>query len=495
MGLAMSWLPRHDARIDSWLHGLVSLVDDRPRGTALARLASHTMTALPLAGAAPDLEALAADAYVFGYPLVLMDVTRRVATATAAPDAAKAPINAFLHARTCPDRRADAIAPELDTLASTAWLDLSMEPIVLGVPCLGRRYYVMQLCDAWTNVFASPGTRTTGATERDFVIVGPHARDRLPRGVTPIRAPTDMVGLFGRTLVAGPEECAAVHAIQAHYSLTPMSAIGGPFRPPASASSGAPLMEAVDTITPPTEQVAGMHALAFFRRLVRLMTQNPPAAVDITALSRFAPLRIIGRTPREKVFEANDVPQSVLKAIQGAARIGHARIVEAAAAPHDATINRWRVSTNLGRYGTNYLRRAATAMTALGASLPEDAIHFHASEDGAGEPLTGAKQYVLRFARGQLPPVHACWSVTMYDARQRLVEGTARHKIGSRDRWTLASDGALVIQLQRGSPGADKASNWLPAPAGPFMLTMRLHWPCENALDGAWVPPAIRPVP
>ena len=98
---------------------------------------------------------------------------------------------------------------------------------MLGVPCLGRRYYVMQLCDAWTNVFASPGSRTTGTTERDFVIVGPHARDRLPRGVTPIRAPTDMVGLFGRTLIAGPDDYAEVHAIQAHYSLTPMSAIGG----------------------------------------------------------------------------------------------------------------------------------------------------------------------------------------------------------------------------------------------------------------------------
>jgi hypothetical protein len=449
---------------------------------------------LPTAGAAPDIEALAADAYVFGYPLVLMDATRRVATATAAPGAANAPVNQFVHARAFPDRTADAIRPELDTLASTAWLDLSKEPIVLGVPSLGRRYYVMQLCDAWTNVFASPGSRTTGMTERDFVIVGPHARDRLPRGVTPIRAPTDMVGLFGRTLIAGPDEYAVVRALQACYSLTPMSAIGGPFRPRPGAHSGAPLLEAVDTATPPTQQVASMHALAFFRRLVLLMTQNPPAAVDTTTISRFAPLRIIGKTPREKLFEANDVPQAVAKAIQKGARTGYARIVEAAATSQDRTVNRWHICTDLGRYGTNYLRRAAIAMTALGASLPEDAFHLHASEDGTGEPLTGAKRYVLRFAPGQLPPVHACWSVTMYDARQRLVEGPlVRHKLGSRDGWRLASDGALFVHLQHESPGADKVSNWLPAPAGPFTLTMRLHWPCENALDGAWVPPPIRP--
>lgn len=450
------------------------------------------MTSLPTAGAAPDFEALATDAYVYGYPLVLMDVTRRVATAIAAPGLPKAPINWFLHARALPDRTFDAIRPELDTLASTAWLDLSREPIVLGVPCLGRRYYVMQLCDAWTNVFASPGSRTTGMTERDFAIVGPHARDRLPRGVTPIRAPTDMVGLFGRTLIAGPDDYAEVHAIQAHYSLTPMSAIGEPFRPHPSER----LAEAVDTITPPIAQVARLPALPFFRRLSLLMTQNPPADVDNTALARFERLRIIGRKPREKMFDVKDLSRAVVNALHEGARIGHARIVEAAATSHDETVNRWRIRTNLGCYGTNYLHRAATAMTALGASLPEDAIHFHASEDGLGEPLTGAKRYVLRFARGQLPPVHACWSVTMYDARQRLVEGpVARHKLGSRDRWTLASDGALFVHLQHESPGADQTSNWLPAPAGPFTLTMRLLWPCENALDGNWIPPPIRAVP
>jgi hypothetical protein len=453
------------------------------------------MTSLPIAGVGltvADIEARAAELYVYGYPLILMDVTRRVATATAAPGVSKAPINEFLHARTFPDRAAGAIEPELDTLASTAWLDLSKEPIVLSVPCLGRRYYVMQLCDAWTNVFASPGSRTTGSAERDFVIVGPHARGTLPRCVTAIHAPTNMVWLLGRTHTKGPAEYALVHAIQERYELTSLSAIGGSVRHPA----GAALAEAVDVHTPPPLQVARMPPLAFFRRLAMLMTQNPPADVDSMALARFAPLGVIGRRPREANVDVKAVPPAVAQALDEGARIGYARIEGAAATNQDPVVNHWRISTNLGRYGTDYLRRAATAMTALGASLPEDAIHLHASQDRGGQPLTGAKRYVLRFPPEQLPPVHACWSVTMYDAQRQLVKGPVlRHKLGSRDAWTRASDDSLCIYLQRESPGATRASNWLPAPADAFTLTMRLHWPCKEVLDGEWTPPPITPIP
>jgi hypothetical protein len=453
------------------------------------------MTSLPIAGlglTGAEIEARAAEIYVYGYPLILMDVTRRVATATAAPGASKAPINQFLHERTFPHRAAEANGPELDTLASTAWLDLSKEPVVLSVPCLGRRYYVMQLCDAWTNVFASPGTRTTGSTERDFVIVGPHARGTLPRSVTAIHAPTNMVWLRGRTQTKGPAEHAVVNAIQERYTLTPLSAIGSSVRRPA----GATLAEAVDVNTPPLQQVAHMPALAFFRRLAMLMTQNPPADVDSMALARFAPLGVIGRKPREGALDVKALSPVVVQALEEGARIGYARIVDATGTNHDPVVNHWRISTNLGRYGTDYLRRAATAMVALGASLPEDTIHLHASQDCTGQALTGAKRYVLRFPPEQLPPVHACWSVTICDARRQLVEGEVlRHKLGSRDGWTLASDGSLPIYLQRQPPGAANASNWLPAPADAFTLTMRLHWPRKEALDGDWTPPPITPVP
>jgi hypothetical protein len=455
------------------------------------------MTPSPLASAAllpRNAGDLAAEAYVYGYPLVLMDVRRRVATATPVLTASRAPINELLHARVCPDHASDALWPELDTLASTAWLELSKEPVVLSVPSLGRRYYVMQLCDAWTNVFASPGSRTTGTAERDFAIVGPYTKGTLPRSVTPIRSPTNTAWLLGRTQLLGPLDQATVHAIQSRYALTPVSAIGG-----SSVRGHAvlPLAEtAVDLATPPVQQVRRMPALVFFRRLAQLMTQNPPADVDNTALARFAALGVISRTPRQRVFDPRDIAAGLAAVLDEGARIGHARIVEAAAAEPETTVNHWRVSTRLGRYGTSYLRRAAAAMVAPGASVPEDALHFHASENSGGQPLIGARRYVLRFRQGQLPPVHACWSVTMYDERQRLVEGyVPRHKLGSRDEWHLASDGSLPIYIQHDHPGASRESNWLPAPAGEFTVIMRLHWPRENALDGEWIPPPITPAP
>jgi hypothetical protein len=455
------------------------------------------MTTPPTAGvglSVADVEARAADAYVYGFPLVLMDVTRRIATAIAAPGASRAPINQFLHARVFPGRASGASRPDLDTLTSAAWLDLSREPIVLSVPYLGRRYYVMQLCDAWTNVFASPGSRTTGTTERDFVIVGPHVKGTLPRSVTPIRAPTNLVWLLGRTQARGPDEFGVVNAIQDRYALTPLSAIGGGIRRAAVA----PFAEPVDLGTPAAQQVACMPPLTFFRRLASSMKQNPPADVDIAALARFAPLGVIGRRPRE-VFEPKEVSPLIAKALEEGARIGQARIAEAAGSDRDSVVNHWRVSTDLGRYGTDYLRRAATAMRGLGASLPEDVLEFHTSEDGAGQPLLGAKRYVLRFPPEQLPPVHACWSVTMYDATLQLVDGPVlRHKLGSRDAWTLAADGSLPIYLHHESSGGYTASNWLsnwlPAPAYAFTVTMRLHWPRPNALDGNWIPPPITPL-
>jgi hypothetical protein len=493
----MSWRPRNVVRRARASVRFRS-VSRRAVAAALGVRRLHNrrvipMRSLPIAGmglSLADVETRAAELYVYGYPLILMDLIRRVATATAAPSASKAPINQFLHARAFPDPTSDAIRPELDTLASTAWLDLSKEPIVLSVPCLGRRYYVMQLCDAWTNVFASPGSRTTGTAERDFVIVGPHAKGTLPRSVTPLRAPTNMVWLLGRTQTKGPAECGFVNGIQERYALTPLSAIGGVPRQAA----GPVLAEAVDVHTSPRLQVERTPPLAFFRRLATLMIPNPPADVDSTALARFAPLRIIAWKPREPVVDVKDVPPRIAKALEEGARIGHARIVDAAATSRELVVNHWRVSTNLGRYGTDYLWRAVTAMNTPGASLPEDAIHFHTSEDAAGRPLTGANRYVLSFPPQQLPPVHACWSVTMYDARQRLVEGRIRHRLGTRDEWAVDPDGSLPIYLHHESPGIGKPSNWLPAPAEAFTLTLRLHWPHKDALDGNWTPPPVTAV-
>ena len=195
-----------------------------------------------------EAEAIATLAYGYGFPLVLMDVSREVMTAVPSAEALKAPINQFVHVTEFPDDTyRDVVSPNVDTLYSLAWLDLTAEPIVLRLPDLGDRYYLMQICDAWTNVFAAPGTRTTGNDAGAFALVGPDWRGTLPADVQKISSPTNLAWIIGRTFTAGKAEYGAVHAIQHQYGLVPLSAWGRAYAPPAKV----PVASGIDVQAPP----------------------------------------------------------------------------------------------------------------------------------------------------------------------------------------------------------------------------------------------------
>jgi hypothetical protein len=429
----------------------------------------------------------AIEAYIYGYPLVLMDVTRQVMTAVSQAGEPKAPVNQFLHLRRFPDPAfTDVVSPNADTLYSTAWLDLGREPMVLSVPEVEKRYYLMPMLDAWTNVFSSPGTRTTGVGRGDFAILGPGWRGKLPAGVRGIESPTHMVWLIGRTQTNGKEDYAAVHAIQDQYRLTPLSAWGRPYAPPTRV----PVLADVDVKTPPAQQVARMNAATFFARLNALMKDNPPAAADAGALERFAAVGVVPGKPVHlaslEPVVAEALEQSVLRALT--------KIIAEARKPHGRTINGWHVSISGGAYGRDYLLRAAVALLGLGASLPEDAIYPHATTDSQGAPLTGAHRYVIRFPAGQLPPVNAFWSLTLYNDKQAFVENPlGRYAIGDRDPLAFNDDRSLTLYIQHESPGKDKEPNWLPAPPDSFNVVMRLYWPGKSIVDGTWkIPPLER---
>jgi hypothetical protein len=191
---------------------------------------------------------LGVEAYIYGYPLVLMDATRRVGTNVPKAGENAAPINQIGAKRTFPDDTfTTVVSPNADTLYSFAFLDLAKEPMVLSVPEMGNRYYLMEMLDAWTNVFASPGTRTTGRGKADFALVGPKWSGSLPAGVQEIKCPTNLVWIIGRTQTNGQSDYAAVHAIQDQYKLTPLSAFGKSYSPP----DNAPVTDSVDMKTPP----------------------------------------------------------------------------------------------------------------------------------------------------------------------------------------------------------------------------------------------------
>ncbi|WP_317922361.1 MULTISPECIES: DUF1254 domain-containing protein [unclassified Cupriavidus] len=425
------------------------------------------------------MKALSAEVFTYAYPLVLMDVTRELMTL-------RTPVNTFTHKRTFPDASfTDVVSPNADTLSSSAWLDLSREPVILSVPDTQGRFYLMPLMDAWTNVFASPGKRTTGTRRGIFAITGPDWRGTLPKGVQEIRSPTSMVWLIGRTQANGKQDYPAVHRLQDQYRLTPLSAWGGGRRVP---ERPAPRAAAVDTQSSPVEQVAAMDAQAFFTRFAALLPANPPAPGDSAMVEKLRRMGIHPGVP----FKTTVLEPTTARAVQEGATAALAAIVQGARKGNADAGNGWVMHRDLGNYGTNYARRAVTAWVGLGANLPEDAIYASARTDANGTPLQGGARYVLHFDKGQLPPARAFWSLTLYNDRQAFIPNPMqRYALSSRDRLRYNRDGSLDIYIQHERPAGARAANWLPAPPDGLNMMLRAYWPEQALLDGSWMPPAV----
>jgi len=442
--------------------------------------------------AAKEKEALEAgvEAVVYGLPLVIMDLTRAKTTNVAAPGGFDAPVNQFVHVRAFPDASfRDVVRANVDTLYSSAWLDLSKEPIVLSVPDTRGRYYLMPMIDAWTNIFASPGKRTTGTRAGHFAIAGPGWSGTLPAGVQKLESPTDMVWIIGRTQTNGPKDYPAVHAIQDGYRLVPLSSFGKPYTAPKGE-----IDPAIDMKTPPVEQLKKMTTDAFLGRLAHLLKANPPPASEAPVLAKLAK---IGVVPGEK-FDPSKLDPAVAKGLEKAFPVAMERL-EMASKKSGEPVNGWRVPPMvLGNFGTDYGTRAVVALIGLGANLPADAVYPSAFVDADGQPLNGAQRYALRFEKGAEPPVNAFWSVTMYDAQSFFVDNKLdRYAISSWMPLKRNADGSIDVYIQNESPGKDKEANWLPAPKGEFNVTMRMYWPREkdpSILDSTWKPSGLKRV-
>jgi hypothetical protein len=409
-----------------------------------------------------------------------MDVSKQVLTT-------HAPVNRFRHSATFPDANFTAVvSPNADTLYSTAWLDLQAEPQILSMPDTKGRYYLMPMLDAWTNVLAAPGKRTTGTAAWNAAIVGPSWQGQLPAGMQEIRSPTNMVWLLGRTQTNGPADFAAVSALQQQYKLTPLSAWSGANAGAASAA----VPETVDTQLAPVAQVAAMDAATFFTRFAALLPDNPPAVEDGPMVEKVTRLGIV--PGKEFLLDKPDAASS--RAIQGGVRDGLAGIVAVAKSAPVGPVGEsgWTVALNLGHYGTEYLRRASVAWLGLGANLPEDAIYPTTRVDAQGQPLSGANRYVLHFDKQDLPPTNAFWSLTLYNDRQLFAANPLnRYALGDRDRLKYNKDGSLDLYIQNTPVSKDKEANWLPAPLEGFNLMLRIYWPKPPVLDGTWTPPRV----
>jgi hypothetical protein len=445
-------------------------------------LTTATTKSQPLSS--DEIKAIAQEAYVYLYPLILMDVTRKQMLNT---DPSRSPIggpaNAFTHMRAFPTANMRAVVrPNFDTLYSSAWLDLTNGPVILSTRDTNGRYFLLPLMDMWSDVFAAPGKRTNGTGAASFAIVPAGWIGDLPANVARINAPTPHVWVIGRTQTNGPSDYQAVYEVQDGYQVTPLAEWG---KKPTPIKQE--IDPSVDTTTEPLRQVNQIPALEYFRYGAELMKSNPPHLTDWSINAR---MQRIGLEAGKSFDGANADAEAYVAGAAAGLQLMREKMPTLA-----RLVNGWQMNTDtMGVYGDYYLKRAIVAMAGLGANQPEDAIYPFGVADADGASIVAENQYVLHFDKNQLPPVDAFWSLTMYDAEGFQVPNPIdRFAIGDRDPLAFNADGSLDLYIQRENPGPGKESNWLPAPpSGPLGLTMRLYAPREELLDGAWNPPAIR---
>jgi hypothetical protein len=446
-----------------------------------------------------ELTAKALNAYIYGYTLVVYNQFKKRQTNVAAPDDLRgiAPINQLAFAPLRTSASQGFPLSNVDTLQTFGWLDLTVEPMVLQVPNMGARYYLLPIQDAWGNVIASPGSRTTGQGAQSYVIVGPNFHQPLPDTLTPIYAPTSIAVVLGRTEVGPGDDYAVADALRRQTTLVPLSSYGQPYTPPPG------VVDPTVSTLPPAIAVGSMDVVTFFDTLAELLIHNPPVLPADAPILVDVAMTIAHLRQPDKVTLLASIPQ--LAASRMATMYP--------ALGYD--VNGWRVwPNNIAAFGTDYDTRAAMTRYAAGTNLVADTVYPQASTDSSGQLLNGANAYTIHFEPGLTPPVHGFWSITMYNQNNLLVANPANiYAVGNhRSPLQYNPDGSLDLYVQSAEP-ASGTSNWLPAPAanytvtlpngtagtpGSFNVMMRMYWPNDtdpSILDRTWQPPPLQITP
>jgi len=439
---------------------------------AIAPLAFGATTLSP-----EQIRTLTEEATIWGFPVV--ENYKLLSFAFGANE-----FNTFYHTtklKSAKDR--EVVTPNNDTLYSAATLDLAAEPMVLHVPDMGDRYYTFQLVDMLTNNFGYVGTRATGNKDGWYAITGPGWKGKLPPKIRKaISCRSRFVLVLGRTAVSGEADLPNVVKVENQYELMPLSKLGG---------TPAPAPPATDLLPYKPEKA---QTLDFFGYLNWLIQYHNFRSGDQALLRKFAHIGIIPG----KAFDPAVLDEPTRKAMEEGLAAGLNKIKERSRAL-GRNVNGWDLAPiGVPYFGDDYLFRAAYAYKAIYVNSPEEAYYPIANYDGNGQPLDGAKyRYILRLTKENLPPAKYFWSITMYDAKDRmLVENPInRYSIGDRTSGLkYDGDGSLTIHLQHGSPGPDKKNNWLPAPNEPFYVVLRIYGPSEKVLNGQWMPPPLERV-
>jgi DNA sulfur modification protein DndE len=429
----------------------------------------------------------AKQAFIYSLPLALMDITSKKLTNVESNASGNgAPFNQFTIATKFPDAKfRDVVRPNADTFYNTAFLELTAEPMVLHLPATNKRYYLMPMLNAWSDVFNAPGSRTTGNSEGDFLITGPFWKGVVPKGMIHIPSPTNLVWILGRIQVNGPSDVQEVVKLEKQVTLTPLSKFYSIYPLPKG------IIDTSIDKRSPNEIVAAMDLEKYFNYVNKLMVANPPLKQDSLFIKQMVKIGVgpgadfnMNNYNKNTKAALSSIPTEVIKQLSEQLNLSPKKL-----------INGWNMNLNpkMGNYGTDYLFRAIVAFQGLGANLIEDAVYPSCVVDSEGNPLNGENNYIMHFNKNETPPVQAFWSLSMYNNEGYFVENVLnRHAIGDRNNLKVNADGSIDIYIQKNSPGKDKESNWLPTPAGDFNLLMRAYWPKEPLLNGSWTPPAVK---
>ena len=425
-------------------------------------------------------------AYIWGYPMVVMQKSRDAMTkAGDAPVTSTqfdstgqffAPVNQVGTAWGMLGPKFSAVqSGNSDTLYSVTWFDSSVEPYILHIPNAKGRYYTYQFIDAWTNNYFYASTRTMGSQDQDYALVAPGWKGKLPENVTRVDCPTPTGFIIGRWFVASESDVPAVNDLQRRVTMTPLNSYGKSYTPPK-----VPVV--------PAKKYDG--DLAFFDQLGDTLTINGAPAGDDGLLGL---LGTIGLSV-DHGFDSSGLGSDERQALTHAIADGE-KVLAAKSASMGTEVNGWQLAPVLDEYfGSNYLLRGAIGYQAMFENTPIEAYYPSVFNDSKGHVLDGsAANYTMQFPKGKTPPVGAFWSTSMYDAKKRLmVENSIdRYKIGSADGLAVGADGSTTLYIQAESPGKGKESNWLPAPKEPFYMLFRMYLPEIEVLNGQYDLPGV----
>jgi hypothetical protein len=481
----------------------------------------------------------AVDAYIYGYPLITFDMARRQQTNVEKPDEQHAPMNQMINMRTyLPIDNHCCAAPNADTLYTLAWLNVYDEPLIISIPEISNRYYIVPFLDGFSEVIKVISSINDGAKAQTLAITGPGWSGTLPEGVTEVKSSTAIVWLLGRIYSTGTaEDYKAVNDIQDQFEIVPLSAYGKPYTPPSGKVD-----PDFDMKTAARALVNSMDIYSYFDYLARLLKTNPPKPEDAEMVEKLVKIGLVpgedfdpstlraldnetvesisavaegelGTKPAvharphfsqgvgviaEQDFDISKLGSLDKTLIKLAPKIGLLKM--AIKLKRAETTNGWLYFTEgVGNWGTNYVLRGMGNLLGPGWNRAEDAVYPLALKDEDGNAYDGSRyNYVMHFEKGGLPPVDGFWSLTMYDTDLFFVPNAIdRYALSQRDTFVTNADGSIDLYLQTESPGNDREANWLPAPRGEFKLVLRVYGPSKtppSILDGSWTPPAVKRV-